>query len=785
MKKFFLFSLFALIAPRLSMACDYSSWLYASQLKLNTSASGANVSGTVSDFPVLVRLNQSNFNFDQAKDDGSDLRFGKDEPAVNTTEYAFQIERWDKANRIAEVWVKVPQILGNNGQQAIKMYWGHSAPPTPPISDPVFSSNYAGVWHLGEGAGTTSQGFKDASPSANHGTGILLNAASSVSGVFGKGTYFNGATVSGAAQSITSINSSSLHPTGNLSIELWVKANTQGQYKRLISKAFSSGGVPWNEYDIEQSTVSNTLSFSIAVGGQGKTVSSSTPMSVGQWYHVAATYDQANMRIYVNGVLEGTFAQTGTLNNYSRPVTLGKYEHDVASNFNGTLDEVRISKTARSADWIKLAYMNQREDQKLVENSSAFQFSGGPGVLFQKYDGIADGTNFSTLVNAPQFPEDPTVTRIYPTLSWTFPPASNDPMPGAVDKFGVRMSTWVQAPVTGDYRFWMQGDDRGELWLSTDANPVNKVRIAHVPEWTPANYAGFFKNAEQKSAMIHLVEGRLYYLEALVTEETGDAFLNVNWSPPSTPPLDVPQAIPSNRLFLTPNPETDVFPSTISLYEQGTSNKKTTLGWDKTAGNEHFYLESNGIEKLKVNEDGVSTVNLKADNISTLGSINANNQGASNAGYDASSITSAEIKNTRVDNGVTQKTAEIKLNSTGLNYKTTLVASGVTTIKETKITEEGISTSGYVMTKKWKVPTPDYVFEPGYKLRSLAEVEAFVKANRHLPDVPSAKEMETEGVDIATMNMQLLKQMEHMQLYIIQQEKRIQKLELSTKPNER
>ncbi len=343
MKKIFLLTLIALVAPRVSQACDYSTWQYATQLKLNTSSTGANVTGTVTDFPVLVRLNQSNFNFDQAKIDGSDLRFGKDEVATSTTEYAFQIERWDKTNKVAEIWVKVPQILGNNSQQAIKMYWGHSNPPTPPINDPVFSNNYVGVWHLGEAGTTTSQAYKDGSPSANHGTGVLLNSSSTVAGMVGNATYFNGTAVSGNAQSITTLNNSnSEHPTGQLSIEFWVKANSQGQYKRLVSKAFSSGGAPWNEFDIEEGTASNTLTFSMAIGGQGKYLSNSTAMAIGQWYHFMATYDQCNMRVYLNGALDGSMAQTGSLSDYGRVVTLGKYEFDANSNFNGTIDEVRI-----------------------------------------------------------------------------------------------------------------------------------------------------------------------------------------------------------------------------------------------------------------------------------------------------------------------------------------------------------------------------------------------------------------------------------------------------------
>jgi hypothetical protein len=67
----------------------------------------------------------------------------------------------------------------------------------------------------------------------------------------------------------------------------------------------------------------------------------------------------------------------------------------------------------------------------------------------------------------------------------------------------------------------------------------------------------------------------------------------------------------------------------------------------------------------------------------------------------------------------------------------------------------------------------DYVFEPDYKLAPLAEVEAFTKANKHLPEVPSATEMTSNGVDLAKMNMILLKKVEELTLHAIAQEKRL------------
>ena len=66
---------------------------------------------------------------------------------------------------------------------------------------------------------------------------------------------------------------------------------------------------------------------------------------------------------------------------------------------------------------------------------------------------------------------------------------------------------------------------------------------------------------------------------------------------------------------------------------------------------------------------------------------------------------------------------------------------------------------------------PDYVFEADYELSTLEEVEAYVKANKHLPEVPSAKEMEENGIELAQMNMLLLMKIEELTLYLIELKK--------------
>jgi len=65
------------------------------------------------------------------------------------------------------------------------------------------------------------------------------------------------------------------------------------------------------------------------------------------------------------------------------------------------------------------------------------------------------------------------------------------------------------------------------------------------------------------------------------------------------------------------------------------------------------------------------------------------------------------------------------------------------------------------------VPGPDYVFEKDYQLTSLEEIKNYIDQNKHLPEVPSAKEMEKNGVQLGEMNMLLLKKIEELTLYVI------------------
>lgn len=82
------------VAPGGTATVTYIAWKYSKKLVLNTTASGAGISGTVTNFPVLVRLVQADFDFSRSNATGSDLRFTK----PDGTPLSYQIDTWDSAN---------------------------------------------------------------------------------------------------------------------------------------------------------------------------------------------------------------------------------------------------------------------------------------------------------------------------------------------------------------------------------------------------------------------------------------------------------------------------------------------------------------------------------------------------------------------------------------------------------------------------------------------------------------------------------------------------------------
>ncbi len=89
-----------------------------------------------------------------------------------------------------------------------------------------------------------------------------------------------------------------------------------------------------------------------------------------------------------------------------------------------------------------------------------------------------------------------------------------------------------------------------------------------------------------------------------------------------------------------------------------------------------------------------------------------------------------------------------------------------------------LAVNGDIRAKEIKVETgwSDFVFEPGYKLLSLKETEQYIKRNGHLPEIPSAKEVEANGIDLGKMNAKLLMKIEELTLHLIELKKEVEEL---------
>jgi hypothetical protein len=129
--------------------------------------------------------------------------------------------------------------------------------------------------------------------------------------------------------------------------------------------------------------------------------------------------------------------------------------------------------------------------------------------------------------------------------------------------------------------------------------------------------------------------------------------------------------------------------------------------------------------------------------------------------------------------GIGTVTPGAKLDVNGNIFSNGKIAIGTTDM--TKINSYSLAVNGAAIFTKAVVKSnavwPDYVFKENYKMPKLDSLEQFIKSNGHLPEVPKAEDVETNGIDLGKNQALLLKKIEELTLIVIEQNKRIQKLE--------
>jgi len=143
-------------------------------------------------------------------------------------------------------------------------------------------------------------------------------------------------------------------------------------------------------------------------------------------------------------------------------------------------------------------------------------------ILFEYWMDIG-GVNTSDLTSNAAYPDSPDEsewrTAFDSRLDWA-------------DNTGTRVRGFLYPPEDGDYTFWVSGDDGCDLFLSTDDDPANAVRIALVPDAGWTSQYQWDKYPEQQSAPVTLVAGTKYYIEGIMKEAGGGDSLTAGWTGP-------------------------------------------------------------------------------------------------------------------------------------------------------------------------------------------------------------------------------------------------------------
>ena len=157
------------------------------------------------------------------------------------------------------------------------------------------------------------------------------------------------------------------------------------------------------------------------------------------------------------------------------------------------------------------------------------------------------------------------------------------------ENYGQRLRALITAPATGQYTFWIASDDASDLYLSTDANPANKTRIAFVASWTSSRE--WTKEPNQQSVPITLAAGQKYYIEALMKEAGGGDNVAVRWLRPggvNEAPINLTNCVPYG---LGP-PVITTQPANVTVSEGGTAVFSVTLSRSLGAT---YQWHSNGV----------------------------------------------------------------------------------------------------------------------------------------------------------------------------------------------
>ncbi|MEJ2430880.1 MAG: DUF2341 domain-containing protein, partial [Deltaproteobacteria bacterium] len=371
---------FAILFTATAAHCAwYSGWQYRKKITIHSSRVSG---GPHSNFPVLIKIASDTHLAAHAQDDGDDILFTS---SGGTAKLPHQRESFTKSTGALVAWVRVDGISSSADPDIyIYMYYGNEGAGDQQNPTGVWDSNYGGVWHLSETPDTSGYTEEIIDSTSNNNDGNCQNMSSNdqVSGKIVGSLDFDGSN-----DFIKISRASSLEPSTAITAEAWVNWDNHlaSSYGAVVNKPKYEDSEPYVSYSLEQEQSQQVFEFTINVNN---ILRQTGRPSLGEdaWHHLVGTWSSGDyVRLYIDGLQASTSssAYSGSITYYDMPTTIGvnqvSYQND--SMLDGRVDEVRISKIARSAQWIRTEYNNQVWPNTAVTPSPTPNNSPGGGFI--------------------------------------------------------------------------------------------------------------------------------------------------------------------------------------------------------------------------------------------------------------------------------------------------------------------------------------------------------------------------------------------------------------------
>jgi hypothetical protein len=354
------------IGPGQKITINNPGWKYSRKIGFNTSATGADIVSDLFDIAVLLRLNRDNFDFSEAGASGADLLF----TTADNREIVHEIEKWDPVSSKAEIWLRIDTLQGNSKDQFIFMYWGNPRIPHNKTKERVFdtAAGFQGVWHLGEDEKDT---IKDVTANRYYGLSPDSAVTARVPGIIGDARSFDGIS-SFITMPNTADSKINFKQNSQYTISAWVYIENPDDLSHVI---VSKGNTQYFLWHTSIHLNSSLWEFADYRNESGWDLAA-TEVSSGEWVFIAGVHDDTSHVLYINGERADTLINYpfSAVRSNQSDLMIGRFAQIMASPnndegycyFKGIIDEVQISSVARSEEWIRLSYRNQKRNDLLV-----------------------------------------------------------------------------------------------------------------------------------------------------------------------------------------------------------------------------------------------------------------------------------------------------------------------------------------------------------------------------------------------------------------------------------